>query len=151
MDRPYDSIPRQGEHLGSDLDEEPTTNVRAQAPANPTSDDSAAGGIIQCSYNEAAGHYRLRRWRNESEISPREGYEEVHRIPEGESPDEILGSIPHEARYIVLENVESGEIRYDRESELSNNWTADGRFDQVTVFDSEDAAARYVSSRQDES
>lgn len=151
MDRPYDSIPRQGEHLGSDLDEESTTNVRAQAPANPTSDDSTAGGVIQCSYNEAEGHYRIRRWQDESAISPAEGYEEIHRVPAGESPDEVFEALPDEPRYVVLENVKTGNLYFDRERELTGDWTGDDDFDQVTIFDTEEAAAEYAKSRQEES
>lgn len=151
MDRSYDSIPRQGEHLGANLDEEPTTNVRAPAAAKPTSDDSTAGGIIQCSYNEAAGHYRIRRWQDESAISPEEGYEEIHRIAPGEPPDEMFETLPDQPRYIVLENVESGEVYFDREQSLTGDWTGDGDFDQVTVFDTEEAAAEYASSRQEKS
>lgn len=35
MDRPYDDIPRQGKHLGEDVHEEPTTNVRSQKAVSP--------------------------------------------------------------------------------------------------------------------
>ena len=151
MDRPYDSIPRQGKHLGKDLDEEPTTNVRAQPAAKPTSDDSTSGGIIQCSFNAAAGRYRIRRWPDESKVSPGEGYEELRRVPEGSPPDEILEALPDAPHFVVLENSETGEVFFDKESDLSGNWTGDGQFDQVTVFDTEEAAENYASERQDRS
>ena len=43
------------ETVKSDLDEEPTTNVRAQEAAKPASEEATARGIVQCAYHEAKG------------------------------------------------------------------------------------------------
>ncbi len=148
MDRPYDNIPRQGEHLGRDHDEEPTTNVRAQEAVKPTSAESADGGVIQHLYNETEGRHRIRRWPNASEITAVPGYEETQRIPEGKSLTDIFEALSGQDQYVVLENVESGKVHFDRNTELSENWTGNGEYDQVTIFHDEEAAAAYASSRR---
>lgn len=148
MDRSYDSIPRQGEHLGRDLNEEPTTNVRAQEAREPTAKEPADDGIVQCAYNESEKHYRVRLWPEETEITVGEGYKEVGRAPDGAPLSDLFDEFPEKPHFVVFENQETGEVYFERDNELSDNWTADGRFDQVTVFEDEEAAASYAESRQ---
>ena len=147
MDRQYDSIPRQGRHLGSDISEEPTTSVRAQEAVKPRP-QSEAGGVIVAAYNESEGRYRVRRWANAARVVPEEGYEEVRRLPEGASAEDLRADAPERGRFVVLENTQTGEVYFDRKSALSDNWTDNGRYDQVTLFDDEESAASYADSRK---
>lgn len=149
MDRPYDDIPRQGEHLGESLDQEPTTNVRAQKPARPSEPSGESEAFFQFSYNKAEGLYRIRRRQRESEAAPEDGYKEIDRIPEGETLTDIVEQLTDKPRFVVFENLDSGDVFFDRESDLSEDWTGDGRFDQVTIFEDEDEAAAYAERREE--
>lgn len=147
MARQYESIPRQGRHRGSDLSEEPTTSVRAQEAVKPRP-ESEAGGVIVSAYNESEGRYRIRRWANAANVALEKGYKEVRRFPENVSADELRSDTPEGERFVVLENTRTGEVYFNRMSEFSDNWTNNGRYDQVTLFENEKAAAAYADSRK---
>lgn len=151
MDRAYDDIPRQGKHQGPALDEEPTTSVRAQEAVKPTAQDETAFGVTVFAYNEEAGRYQVRRWKSESEVDLPEDYSEIRRVRESEPATEMLDAIPGDGQFVVLENAESGDVYFDREFELTDNWSDEGRFNQFTVFEDEEAAAEYANSRQSSS
>lgn len=147
MDRQYDSIPRQGRHRGSKLSEEPTTSVRAQEAVKPRPENEAAGVMVGA-FNKAEGRYRIRRWASSANVTLDKGYEEVRRYPESASLDDLRADAPHGGRFVVLENTRTGEVHFDRQSELSDNWTNKGRYDQVTLFADEESAAAYADSRK---
>jgi len=163
MDRPYDSIPRQGKHLGEDVHEESTTNVRAQEAAPPdadakvrehdTKDDPAAAsasgpGEVLFSRDDASGRYRIRRGRTASGAEEDDGFQELGRARDDESATSLFDQLPEGPLFVVFENMETGEVFYDRDSDLAGNWDGDGEFDQVTIFGDEEAAAEYAASRQ---
>lgn len=147
MNRPYDSIPRQGKHLGRKVDEEPSTNVRA--PNAPKLSPDAEVGVLQLSHSEERGHYRIRRWENEDDVRLEEGYKEIRRLPAGETLETIYEALPAGDRFFVLENAETGETYFDRDRALADHWTDEDRFDQATIFSAEEAAASYASARTD--
>ncbi|PSQ93533.1 MAG: hypothetical protein BRD52_00990 [Bacteroidetes bacterium SW_4_67_19] len=64
--------------------------------------------------------------------------------------DALDSRLPDGPRFIVLENTETGEAVVDHEGALSDNWFAGGRYDQITVFESEDEAAAYVEEGEKE-
>lgn len=144
----YPNIPRQGHHR-ADADVRKTgTSVRAQPAPDRTADAeaSAPAPTYQLSYHKGRGAYRLRSWTSADIAAPEEGYDELGRFQKAEFTA-ALEQLPDRPRFIVFENTETGETLFGRESNLSDNWTAEGRFDQVTIFDSEDAAAAYADAR----
>lgn len=163
-DRSYDSIPRQGEHQGGEVREEASTNVRAQEAAPPPVDEEIvkssragaadpesefSGGIIQFSHRETDGLYRIRRWRSEPDTKAADEFEELEQLPGGEPMTGLYEQLPDGPMFVVFENSDSGEVFFDADSDLGGDWTGDGRFDQVTIFRDEQAAAAYAASQQE--
>lgn len=140
MDRPYESIPSQGTHQGERVDEEPSTNVRAQpAPYPPEHEPEApAFGLY---HNEAERTYRIRPWRDDA--PPEAGYTHV----ETGGLDALTSHLPESARFVVFENPETGEVYYDKQGNLTGG-VPGGGFTQLTVFGDEIAAAAYADERQ---
>jgi hypothetical protein len=163
MDRPYDSIPRQGKHQGEDVHEEPSTNVRAQEASPPDTEDKAQAAeaaedagtpdgsgrrILQFSQYQAHGRYRLRRWTEETGMKAAEGFEEISRSADDDvSASAVFDQLPEGPLYVVFENLENGEVFYERDSDLAGSWMGDSEYDQVTIFEDEEAAAEYAASR----
>ena len=163
MDRSYDSIPRQGEHQGEDVHEEPSTNVRAQEASPPDDEDKpqaaeAAEGagspdgsgrrILLFSRRKAPGHYRLRRWDEETGVEAADDFEEISRsADDDESASAAFDQLPEGPLYVVFENLGNGEVFYDRDSDLAGSWLGESEYDQVTIFEDEEAAAEYAASR----
>lgn len=145
----YDDIPTQGTHQGDESNaEENETTVRGQDPPDPV---AASGEKTERSFHlarhEESGRYRVRT----SSDEPGEGYEAIGRHDTEGDLTEALGDLDDRTerrRFVVFENTDTGAVRFDREAALSDNWMADGRFDQFTLFESEDEAARYAEQRE---
>lgn len=171
---PGEDIPLQGTHQG-DTDDPVTSSVRGQEPPDPTpgaehveeeepdvEDDEGASpegassdrpddlGTYQLSHDPETGRHRVRlRPPAEETPSPSRDFQELSRHSSPQEMSEALGErLPDGPRYVVLENTETGETHFDRQGELSGGWFSEGRFDQVTVFDSEDEAAAYADEQQ---
>jgi hypothetical protein len=173
-DAPDANIPLQGTHRGETDDPitssvraqqppDPTPSAE-RVPEDGSAPDADEAGADEANADDAPvektddlGDYRLSRdpasgrvrasLRPPAEESetPGGGFREIsrHSSPEDMS-DALDGTLPDGPRFIVLENTETGEAVFDRESALSGNLFDGGRYDQVTVFESEDEAAAYV-------
>lgn len=169
---PDENIPLQGTHQGAT--EDPlTSSVRAQQPPDPApraadeeagnnakveaSEDASAEqsgdlGTYQLAHDPASGRHRVRvRPPSEEAEAPGGGFRELSRHSSPQDMSDALDSqLPDGPRFIVLENTDTGAVRFEREGALSDDWFANGRFDQVTVFESEDDAAAYADERGSE-
>ena len=158
---PDENIPLQGTHQG-ETDAPLTSSVRAQEPPDPTpgaeervgEENAEQGGAeeaddirtYQLAHDPASGRHRVRvRPPGADADAPGGGFKELsrHSSPE-EMSDALESGLPDGPRFVVLENTDTGETVFDREGALSADWFAGGRFDQATVFDSEDEAAKYA-------
>ena len=146
MDRPYDNIPRQGEHLTGSVDSEPTSNVRAQQPVAPLDKSKKTQGIYVLSQHEERGLYRLHKRPMDREDEDMEGFEEVARVPEGGDMGGLFERIPDLSEHVVFENTESGKRYYDAEERLTTTWADEGKFDRVTIFTDKDEASEFAKS-----
>ncbi|PSQ71810.1 MAG: hypothetical protein BRD38_00730 [Bacteroidetes bacterium QH_9_67_14] len=129
---------------------------------SPASESVEELGDYRLSRDPASGRYRasLRPPAEESETpapqghDPQEARGDFREISRHSSPREMSDALdsrlPDGPRFIVLENTETGEAVVDHEGALSDNWFAGGRYDQVTVFESEDEAAAYVEEGEKE-
>ena len=145
MDRPYDSIPRQGRHEGGDLEEEPTTSVRAQpAPHPPAREPEPPAPSFGLYYNERDGIYRIRSWHSEAPGEAETGYTTVGTY---DRVDAVVEHLPEYARFIVFENPETGEVYYDREGNITGG-LAGGQYARISIFEDETAAAAYADALQ---
>jgi hypothetical protein len=59
----------------------------------------------------------------------------------------VFDQLPEGPLFVVFENLENGEVFYDRDSDLAGSWMGDSEYDQVTIFEDEEAAAEYAASR----
>ena len=146
MDRPYDSIPRQGSHAGGQHDEEPTTSVRAQPAPHPPETEPPATPTFGLYYNEQEDVYRIRSWQSEAP-SDQENADAYRSLGTYDRIDALLTELPERDRFIVFENPETGEVYYDKEGNITGGLTG-GQFMQVNVFRDETTAAAYAESRQ---
>lgn len=146
MDRPYDNIPRQGEHLTDPIDSEPTTNVRAQQPVRPLDKSKETQGVFVLSQHKERGLYRLSKLPKERADEQMEGYEEVARVPEGGDMGGLFERIPDLSEHAVFENTDSGKRYYDAEKRLRTTWAEEGKFDRVTYFTDKDEATQYAEA-----
>lgn len=164
---PDDDIPLQGTHPGAGPDDPLTSNVRAQQPPDPAprakrveeeAETGAANeeapddlGDYRLSHDPASGRHRmsLRPPAEEGE-TPGGGFRELsrHSSPQDMS-DALQERLPDGPRFVVLENTETGAVRYDRDTALDDDWLAEGRYDQATVFEREEEAAAYVEKQRD--
>ena len=135
MKRQYEDIPQQGEHRKGSIEEEPSTNVRAQDPVLPT----------ERSKTHRNEPLRVRIWKR----GDGDGFEELEHFESDGDYQKALEKLPSERRYVVFENTGTGEVYYDEESDLGGDWTGEGRFDQVTIFEDGAEAARYVEKRSE--
>lgn len=152
-DRLYNNLPRQGRHQGQRADEEPTTSVRAQpAPRpEPPTNTVSSPRAYRLDRHKEEGHYRVHSWSSEAmEPPPAPEYEEVDRFDRFPALTQHVSAMDEPPRFIVLENSETGEVYYDHERDLSDNWAEEGAFDQATVFTDEPAAAAYADRRRQE-
>ncbi len=149
-------IPGRHNDRGADPKRPYTRTVEApnldEAPEVKKSDDAAqASHVLQTMEHPETGTYRVRAWTPEQDVAPAaQGYTETGRrdAPEGlgEAHDEQTSA----RRYVVLENTETGDVHVDQQANLSNSWFEEGRFDQVTFFETEDEAAAYTDQQQSE-
>lgn len=147
METLYPNIPTAGVHRGElDHVEEITTSVRA-----PVMDpEKAKRKPVHKTYvhlrSDIEGWERVRAYNSNRAPRPGGGVTEMGRFT---SMDEIGGVLTQRGdqnqRYVVFENTATGEIFYEREAEIQGDWTGNGRFDQVTVFGSQDEAASYTA------
>lgn len=146
MDRPYDDIPRQGEHAGKPLESEPTTSVRAQQPVRPFDKSKKTAGLHVLSVDRDRGLYRLDLVPRERADEPIEGFEEVARVPQGGDLGGLFERIPDLSKHAVFENTAAGERHYSADRRLSENWTDEGAFDRVTIFADKEEADEYAKA-----
>lgn len=165
-----ENIPLQGTHQGT-TDDPLTSSVRAQTPPDPTAGaerveegtKQRAGdqkektspssrphdlGTYRLSHDPQSGRHRVRLHPPAEDMpAPGGGFREIsrHSSPQ-EMNDALESGLPDGPRFVVLENTETGERFFDREGATSDNWFAGGRFDQVTLFDREEEAARYAAA-----
>lgn len=144
MDRAYENIPRQGEHRGKALDDEPTTSVRAQQPVRPLEKSKATSSVHVLSVDRRRGLYRLNLMPLERADEGLEGFEEVARVPDGGDLGGLFERIPDLSRHAVFENTSAGTRFYSAERRLSDNWADEGAFDRVTIFTDKDEADEYA-------
>lgn len=150
MTRPYDNIPRQGEHLDDALDAEPTTNVRAQDAPHPPSRSKETQREHVLLENTPAGRYRLRSVAKGAGPEHEDAYEVLARVPEAGDVDALYGRIPDQAQFAVFEHTEEGTVFYAPSARPSGDWTHDGMFDQVTIFMNADEAEAFLKTRREE-
>lgn len=150
MSKPYETLTTQGVHRGGKIDEEPTTNVRAEPAPNPENYDSRkVKPTYQLLHNKEKGQYRVRVWNDEiSEEGPAD-YTEVGRYASHDEFSTAFAKHQDDPAYVVLENTSSGEVYFDQEQNLNGDWTGSGQFDQVTIFRDEEEAATYAKQLQD--
>ena len=92
--------------------------------------------------------YRVKTWHEDAPESEAD-FTEITRIENDAALTEAVDQLPSPSPYVVFENTESGEVFYEGEYSIGRNWSQDGRFDQITMFGSEEEAAAYVSERQE--
>lgn len=151
-DRPYDDIPRTGGAHRKQIDEEHSgLNVRAPFPPSPEQQENApsAPAAFQLSFNESTGAYRVRAWKDEVGACEA-GYGEVSRHQTRQELAASLEDVAPGRGFVVLESSETGEVFVEQEVNLRDDWTQDGRFDQITLFEDEEAASAYAADRQGE-
>lgn len=149
----YDDIPTQGTHQGDESNaEENKMTVRGQTPPDPVAATSEkTERSFRLSRHEESGRHRVRVHTGEDEPEEGdEGYEEIGRAASEDDLAEALDDLPGQPRFVVFENTDTGDVYFDRETALSDDWAAGDRFDQFTLFDSEDEAARYADQRESE-
>lgn len=151
-DRPYDDIPRTGGPHRKDIEEEHSgLNVRAPRPPSPEQQEKRPPkpATYQISVNESSGAYRVRAWKEEvGACEP--GYGEVSRHRTLQELTDSLEDVAPGRGFVVLESSETGEVFVEQEAGLRDDWTQDGRFDQITLFEDEAGASAYAAERQAE-
>ena len=149
MNKPYQDLTTQGTHRGDDSELESGMEVRAPQPPDPNDTGTTSTSTYQLLYSETAGHYRMQAWTGEVG-TPAAGYEEVGRYTTDAEMAEAFTTLPEASHFVVFEHTESGEVFFDHENNLSDNWTDGGRFDRLTIFDTEEEAAAYAERRRRE-
>ena len=144
MDRAYDNIPRQGEHGGKALGDEPSTSVRAQQPVQPIKKSKATSSVHVLSVDRRRGLYRLDLVPRERAEEGLEGFEEVARVPDGGDLGGLFERIPDLSRHAVFENTNAGTRHYSADRRITENWADEGAFDRVTIFADKDEADEYA-------
>jgi hypothetical protein len=122
------------------------TVVRAPKAEDDRDPNAKVERTVQLSHSADRSRYRLRGWMEG--IADDADYTELGRHQEGELA-QALEQLPDKPRFVVFENTETGEVYLDRESNLGNNWTGGGKFNQVTMFEDETDAAAYADERQE--
>ena len=148
MNRPYDNIPRQGEHLTDPLKTEPTSNVRAQEAPHPIRRSKETRRVFRLLKNEADGSYRLDAVQKDAEPVPDGGYEVIARVPEAGDVGSLYDLLPGPPRYAVFENTDSGTVYYAPDRQVSGDWTDDEMFDRVTIFTDAARAEAHAEARR---
>lgn len=151
MSKPYEDIPLQGRHKGAASGEEPTTSVRGQrSPLAPPPADEELPATYQLSHHNRGGHYRIRSWTSEDAGNTEDEYREIGRYDAPNGAIDAIASRAHRGQFIVMENSKTGEVVFDEEAQVSDNWPGDGQYDQITLFEDASEAAAYVERRQSE-
>jgi hypothetical protein len=140
-----------GRYTGPDIEKERPGTDEGVVQRYPRAEDDPKGDhpvgrMVQLSHDADRARYRLRRWREGQADSER--YTELGRHHEDDLA-QALEQLPDKPRFVVFENTDTGEVYLDRENNMGSNWTGDGRFDQVTLFEDETDAADYANERQD--
>ncbi len=146
----HDDLAPTGSYNGPDPKHEDSssddgTEVRALEAEDDRDPNAAVEQTVQLSHSADRSRYRLRNWREGLADYP--GYTELSRHPKGELA-QALEQLPDKPRFVVFENTDTGEVYLDRENNLGDNWTGDGKFDQVTLFEDETDAAEYAEKQQ---
>lgn len=148
MSRPYENLPRQGQHADGSVDAEPTTNVRAHPPAHPPERSKATGGFHVLLVDRSAGRYRLTVVPKDAGRAAVEGFEVVDQVPEAGDLQRLYDRLPEGPTYAVFEQSESGELYYAPDRRIDGDWTNDAMFDQVTIFTEKGDAEAYLEERR---
>ncbi len=150
MSEKYKDLTTQGEHRGGAAEHESGSNVRAPEPPDESSAENApVEQTYQLIRHTESGYYKLRAQTKAASSSPEPGYAELGRYTTHEELNKALSDVEDQIQFVVFENTESGEVFFDREKNISGDWTGDGRFDQVNFFDDESAAASYAETRRE--
>lgn len=141
--------PVEGDSEGDSAKKEAATGDSAEKPAEADPSDAEDLRTYQLSEDPASGHYRVRVLSEKAAPeAPGSTFEEIDRRASADAfPEDLRADLPDGPRFAVLENTETGEVYFDRANNLSD-WQAGGDFDQVTLFEREDEAARYADERQ---
>ncbi|PSQ88481.1 MAG: hypothetical protein BRD45_06230 [Bacteroidetes bacterium QS_8_64_10] len=90
----------------------------------------------------------MRAWSEAKIENLGDDYEEMGRYESEAELAEGLSDVSEAGKFVVFEDTAGGDVQVGRAAEISDNWTEGGRFDQVMLFDSEEAAAAYAEERQ---
>ncbi|HET6568778.1 MAG TPA: hypothetical protein VFG50_12500 [Rhodothermales bacterium] len=150
MDTLYPDIPTAGVHRGAlDHVEEITTSVRA-ARINP---EKAERKPVEKTYvhlrSDTEGWERVRAYDSDHLPQPVGGTTEQGRFTSTDEVGRLLTKFRDQnQRYVVFENTETGDVFYQNETDVHGDWTGNGRFDQITVFNDQGEAAAYAERRR---
>jgi hypothetical protein len=145
MTRPYDSIPRSGGAHEKEVDSEHSgMNVRAPQPNDGGDDARPTRQVLRVTVNESKNCYRLRTGSDRVE----EGFTDVCSVDPDAGIEPALEQVGEGPYFVVLENEDTGEVFYEADHNLSDNWSDGGRFDVVTLFETEEEAAAYADERR---
>jgi hypothetical protein len=152
---PYDDIPTAGRHPGDDSEHESGTNVRALGPpepgryeSQPDDAEETSASLFRVARHKTKDTYRVRAWSEAKIENLGDDYEEMGRYESEAELAEGLSDVSEAGKFVVFEDTAGGDVQVGRAAEISGNWTEGGRFDQVMLFDSEEAAAAYAEERQ---
>ena len=141
-------IPDTGKHHGGEPDRRVTSSVRAPDPPEVEYQSSPPSSPkFQLTRHEEHGYYQLHAFSTESR-DLEERFEEVGQYSSSRDLKAALEEIPGENRFVVFENSETGDVFFDREQDISGDWTGQGQFNSVAIFEREEDAARYADERQ---
>lgn len=125
----HDKIPSgPGTHRGE-------TDDRDVAPAA-----SSESMQYQMSQDEGSGRFVMRAGSSSDQLEGHATLEEALTT---------LGEEENHPDYVVFEHTTTGAARVGRTVALSDNWTAGGRYNRATFFDSEEEAQKYAAERQE--
>ena len=142
----YEQTPKPGSHRGNADGLKSGMSVRAQPAPDAQPPQPPADVVFQFARHKERGLYRMRRWQGD-DPDLAEGYEEVGRYGHQDYMAAFT-DLASESYYIVFENTDTGEVFMGGMNNLSDNWTGDGRFDQITIFDTEPEAAAYAEEAE---
>jgi hypothetical protein len=150
MDKHYKDIPAQGTHRGETPGQDPSTSVSAPSSTDVTSRGRpVAKTFLHVRHNEE-GWQRLSLHAPDNLPEPTSGTTEMGRYTSTAEIRDALNREQDKTKFVVMENTETGEVFYQNQAEIRDDLTADGRFNQFTLFDTQEAAAAYADRRQNE-
>jgi hypothetical protein len=144
MSGKYDSIPATGGAHEKDIPEKHSgMNVRAPKAEDHVDSSTDREETFNVLVHDAKGWYRVTRQQKSVE-----GYRRAEDIDISAGISPIKDQLGGGPLYVVLENDDTGEVFYEADHNLSDNWSDGGRFDTATIFSSEEEAASYVDERR---